>query len=295
MKKSRLLGTNQACLIFLALLFAGYQAGASAASLHASADVGAFDITGAPLGFICQDSSTSGSPAQCLGTYNFSNSELNYHSTASADYGVIRFYGESSINKTAAGSSGPFAISTGAGAYFRDQWTITGGAAGTTGSLELSFDVTGTYDNSMPDTGLTTGLELWNYNLSTLTDTAGQVPPLGSSGTWSYTGVLTTPFTFGEVLDFRVAMGGGSVLLNLSEGGYDGQAAFLDLSNTAVMNAIVVKDSSGTVSPFSLSTVSGAVLFDELAPAVVPVPPAVWLFGSGLLGLVGMARRKKAA
>jgi len=25
----------------------------------------------------------------------------------------------------------------------------------------------------------------------------------------------------------------------------------------------------------------------------VPVPPAVWLFGSGLLGLVGMARRKQ--
>ena len=29
--------------------------------------------------------------------------------------------------------------------------------------------------------------------------------------------------------------------------------------------------------------------------AAVPVPAAVWLFGSGLLGLVGMARRKKAA
>mgnify|MGYP003572662002 FL=1 len=28
---------------------------------------------------------------------------------------------------------------------------------------------------------------------------------------------------------------------------------------------------------------------------VVPVPAAVWLFGSGLIGLVGMARRKKAA
>jgi hypothetical protein len=26
----------------------------------------------------------------------------------------------------------------------------------------------------------------------------------------------------------------------------------------------------------------------------VPVPPAIWLFGSGLLGLVGIARRKKA-
>lgn len=27
--------------------------------------------------------------------------------------------------------------------------------------------------------------------------------------------------------------------------------------------------------------------------AVVPIPPALWLFGSGLFGLVGMARRKK--
>ena len=29
--------------------------------------------------------------------------------------------------------------------------------------------------------------------------------------------------------------------------------------------------------------------------APVPIPPALWLFGSGLLGLVGIARRKKAA
>ena len=34
---------------------------------------------------------------------------------------------------------------------------------------------------------------------------------------------------------------------------------------------------------------------DGVAIATVPVPPAVWLFGSGLLGLVGIARRKKAA
>jgi hypothetical protein len=29
-------------------------------------------------------------------------------------------------------------------------------------------------------------------------------------------------------------------------------------------------------------------------PAVVPIPAAVWLFGSGLLGLIGIVRRKKA-
>lgn len=35
--------------------------------------------------------------------------------------------------------------------------------------------------------------------------------------------------------------------------------------------------------------------FSLSAPGLVPVPAAVWLFGSGLLGLVGIARRKKKA
>jgi hypothetical protein len=42
---------------------------------------------------------------------------------------------------------------------------------------------------------------------------------------------------------------------------------------------------------------NGAVLsIDAVAsnpPSEIPVPAAVWLFGSGLLGLVGVARRKK--
>ena len=36
-------------------------------------------------------------------------------------------------------------------------------------------------------------------------------------------------------------------------------------------------------------------IFNSLFVSNVPVPAAVWLFGSGLLGLVGMARRKKVA
>jgi len=41
--------------------------------------------------------------------------------------------------------------------------------------------------------------------------------------------------------------------------------------------------------------VTGEFSFFSNAPlAPVPVPAAVWLFGSGLLGLIGMARRKKA-
>ena len=35
-------------------------------------------------------------------------------------------------------------------------------------------------------------------------------------------------------------------------------------------------------------------LIAKLGPVVVPIPAAIWLFGSGLLGLVGFARRKAA-
>jgi len=41
--------------------------------------------------------------------------------------------------------------------------------------------------------------------------------------------------------------------------------------------------------PYSDFTLSSGV-----TGSVVPVPAAVWFFGSGLLGLVGIARRKKA-
>lgn len=56
----------------------------------------------------------------------------------------------------------------------------------------------------------------------------------------------------------------------------------------------------GTSYEGDLSAYSGAALpvigFDDIRLEVttVPVPAAVWLFGSGLIGLVGMAGRKKA-
>jgi hypothetical protein len=48
---------------------------------------------------------------------------------------------------------------------------------------------------------------------------------------------------------------------------------------------------------YNIIFANGAVLqIDAVAsnpPSEIPVPAAVWLFGSGLLGLVGVARRKK--
>ena len=43
---------------------------------------------------------------------------------------------------------------------------------------------------------------------------------------------------------------------------------------------------------FSLQSVNGSVISTDIVNTAVPVPAAVWLFGSGLLGLVGVARRR---
>ena len=43
---------------------------------------------------------------------------------------------------------------------------------------------------------------------------------------------------------------------------------------------------------FSLQSANGNVISTDIVNTVVPVPAAVWLFGSGLLGLVGVARRR---
>ncbi len=44
---------------------------------------------------------------------------------------------------------------------------------------------------------------------------------------------------------------------------------------------------------YAVGFINGTVL--EVDVQVIPVPAAVWLFGSGLLGLVGIARRRKTA
>ena len=59
---------------------------------------------------------------------------------------------------------------------------------------------------------------------------------------------------------------------------------------TLQLNATCGAD-AGCFSEFQLDNVT----ISADLPNAVPVPAAVWLFGSGLVGLVGVARRKKAA
>ncbi len=48
---------------------------------------------------------------------------------------------------------------------------------------------------------------------------------------------------------------------------------------------------NGTFS-YASGSVNGNVIYDFNATSAVPIPAAAWLFGSGLIGLIGLARRK---
>ena len=95
------------------------------------------------------------------------------------------------------------------------------------------------------------------------------------------------------------SLGGSSTPFSIASGenytGYDsvqGGIAYSIYFDTLSLNSLF---GSGTFTGVNLS-IGGASAAPSLVgtTAVVPVPAAVWLFGSGLLGLVGVARRQRS-
>jgi hypothetical protein len=83
-------------------------------------------------------------------------------------------------------------------------------------------------------------------------------------------------------------------------GGFDPFLEFQD-GNLASINLLFTTGTNGATADFSSSGIlfgSGSVLSGiwdagSFSTTPVPMPAAVWLFGSGLIGLVGVARRKR--
>ena len=96
----------------------------------------------------------------------------------------------------------------------------------------------------------------------------------------------------GDLLDF--GWSGSQGLLEFSIGNLAGWAfdQWEDPTTQATHTEHILLD----VGVFDLGGVARVRTFNAVADgfAVVPVPAAVWLFGSGLLGLAGFARRKRA-
>lgn len=110
--------------------------------------------------------------------------------------------------------------------------------------------------------------------------------------TFGEDGTLSLPFAFGENKDDATleVIFNDELLGTVFGADYElDELSFLDLdiTNYAGMSGSLdfVLNTTGTES---------ANIFIPESISSVPVPAAVWLFGSGLIGLVGLARRKKA-
>lgn len=85
-------------------------------------------------------------------------------------------------------------------------------------------------------------------------------------------------------------------LTSLSDG--VSYAALADFYSTSTFRGFAVYEDAAMLIPVTsgvliTSTSTGAII--PIVTQAVPVPATAWLFGSGLLGLIGIARRKKAA
>ena len=123
-----------------------------------------------------------------------------------------------------------------------------------------------------------------SYALDTAT---GVVSSIGSTGPTANDGIMY----------FDVGAGQIAGTINFAWGATTGIRVVdvWDINNDGSLSAVMIPGMENGPFPgfnaqFNL-TAAGLVT----PPSEVPVPAAVWLFGSGLLGLVGVARRKKAA
>ncbi len=98
------------------------------------------------------------------------------------------------------------------------------------------------------------------------------------------------------------SLGPTSILIDTAQHDYEASmAVFATQAGLGAMDPISKLSFNFFSSAETFGNVSGVahssstVWFDNVSVNPVPVPAAVWLFGSGLLGLIGFSRRKKAA
>jgi len=126
-----------------------------------------------------------------------------------------------------------------------------------------------------------------SFNLNATVDAAGVASggTLSIGGTVNSLGFLSGTLLTGTLSAFGFPAAGGDPLefiFNVT----GGDAAGLFGSQAGV----ILTGSGFTSFTSDFSSRSGLAN----AASIIPIPAAAWLFGSGLLGLVGMARRKKA-
>ena len=181
-------------------------------------------------------------------------------------------------------------------AQYQDTLTIDiAGRTGQTVDLVFTTAINGTTSASSSDS-TTTALASGNLNVRvngqrvavSQRRSSTAVPEFFNGNPGLVQIVLGTPFVVDATLTVRAQLFPSTPV----NGRYSGEASAI-FSNSAGITSFALNEAGGgaPITDWNLTSQSGEFGFYT----VVPVPASVWLFGSGLLGLVGMARRKKAA
>jgi hypothetical protein len=113
---------------------------------------------------------------------------------------------------------------------------------------------------------------------------AGNYVAGGKSYAWSY----------GSVVGNVWGQGPGNIAGSTDLYGQGSDTENTALGSSVTLYGVTGNSSTGTVQSYVLGTLELSTLGD-LMTTPVPLPAAVWLFGSGLLGLAGVGRRRSVA
>lgn len=227
-------------------------------------------------------SATSVSPCFGTGCQNNGGNPLTTSSSSSSGVGGIGSAQSSAdlstgVLRATATELGITGASAAAGAGFWDTLTFSG-VTGSTATANLTFDVPG----SFTDVGFGGACEGYRIGFSAAGSTCGSgsgSDPFGSSATVLNTGnpsetlSLTIPLANNTPTEIAVALGAAANnSFNIATANlYDPPHLFLNLP-----------------SGVTYTSASGVFLTSP-----VPLPPAVWLLGSGMIGLLFIARRQR--
>ena len=158
-------------------------------------------------------------------------------------------------------------------------WLVVTMSVGTAQANTVSY----TLDNIfLGTTSQMTGTFEWNYVVGDFENGIGLFTELFIPGTTKTLDDLKITFDIGKSIEF-------SLIQNLDNDGVDITLVFLD-ALTPTQSTLLDLGAS----KWSLGGTGASNSFNSgnISLVAVPVPAAVWLFGSGLVGLVAVARRK---
>lgn len=226
--------------------------------------------------------------------------------SASCDYARDGFWDTRASANLATGAMRSYTLLSGeavptidAAAYLEDELTTIGLAPGESDFIEVNLNVTGRVSGNPRDdyqfawidlnTGILGGPNEAYASVQLFYD--GATVTMNSDGSYGNFDITTNSLTAGNI-DITLST---LVLVSSIDPTYSlisyisttpwpetpGSTAIADFGSTASLSLNL---------PEGLSYTSDSGVF----LSAIPVPPAVYLFGSGLIGLVGFARRKKA-